>query len=188
MATLTADLLPQLNIELRDTDNFTFTVAEKTEAIRKSIEDDPMVYKIELDNSSTTSDGVYTYDSPFITTLELGYDAVGDGTIEPLPRSAWEDIDGTIYIDRTYGIPSGRKLYMKGVSPLTSTSNISQQLRSYIVANAVVRCVDMLMESKVNRFNRNDSTMAEMQMVRQNRLNEISRLRPRLRNKRSVRF
>ena len=185
---LIADLLTQLNTALRDSDNFTFTVAEKTEALRSAIEDDPMVYIVDTDSSNTLVANTYSYPTPFETTLQIGYDAYSDGSFEPILRGYWEEYNGNIIIDRTAELPAGKKLYLRGLSPLKSTANVPGTMRKYIVASATVACVDMLMESKVNRFNRNDATMAEMQMVRQNALQTVNRLRSRLRNKRTVRF
>lgn len=182
-------LRTQLDIELRDADNFTFTVPEKDEALRAAVEDDPNCFAVALDDSNTIVSAQARYDTPFEETLEVGYDVLGDGYVTKVPRGAWEQVGAEILFDRDYiGLPAGKTLYIYGLEHLTHTSRIPSSMRSYIIANAVVRAVDLQMSSKVYRFSRTDATMADMQMLRANKAREADKLRPKLRNRRAVRF
>lgn len=184
-----AKLRTQLDIDLRDADNFTFTSVEKDELVRSCIEDDPSMFGITVDSSQTLTANQATYASPFDEVTGLGFDAFSDGSIEPIPRSAWEEYGGEIRFNHDWiARYNGVTLYIYGVGGYSQKSLIPGSMRAYVIANAIVRSVDLLQAGKVNRFLRNDTTMGEMQMLRTNKLAEANRLRTRLRNRRSVRF
>lgn len=186
---LFSDLRTQLDTDLRDADNFTFTSAEKDEIVRAGIEDDPYVYVVERDTSLTTLAYQPTYTSPFDHVSDVGYDYFGDGYTTWLPSSNWEQIGDTLIFDRELlNLAAGKTMVVLGKRHLTKNDLIPGSQRAYIMHKCNVAALDMLINGKTNRFLRNDVTMAELQQARANHDREAEKLKKNLVNRRPMRF
>jgi len=157
--------LTTLNTRLQDSDNFTFTVAEKTDALTESWNDDYVVSEVFDTTSITFSTSVQEYDVESIVDGMTGlyYDPDGDG-YEALPAEAYEMItETTFHIDRRFmGLVDGKVLAIKGYKKLTTSDSVSDKLKDYVVKLAQLNCIDVLMQKRLLRFVKNDTTMADI--------------------------
>ncbi len=182
-------LYARMNTMLRDPDDFTFSQAEKQEALGRAL-DDPAVYKITRDTSTVivASKASYPVPSGLEGVTEVGYEPWADGFYKPLDRGAWDEIDGTIYLTRSYmGLPAGQKLWLTAAYKFSNADLIPTFLQEYVLNLGVANTIDILKEGKSNRFLRNDITMSELIAVGQGARSRANELRMSLRNRRAVR-
>ena len=185
-----AALRTELDVELNDADNFTFTSPVKDEIIRQCIEDDADMYVLTVDSTNVTTAGTYNYTAPFDLVYDIKVDAFGAGALRTFDRSYWSQTDDqvTLTYEGLNSIPTGTTLYMYGADYFTRASSIPGIFRPYIIANAVVKAMNIQMNTKVNRFLRNDTSIAELTAVGNRYLSQLPTLRRRLRRHRPISF
>lgn len=164
------DLIALLNTELRDSDNFTFTELEKEHAVERAIADEDVYYIDEERITITSVTPSYSLDSDIKAVFNVGIDN-GDGFPTDLNAEAWSHAAGRgkLLINRAYkNIPAGQTLVLEVARKLDEDDDIPAPLSEFVLALAVVRTVDLLSNSKVNRFLKNDTTMGEIVAKRNN--------------------
>lgn len=161
-----ATALTTLNKRLDDADNFTFSNDEKTEALTEAF-DDPYVMSEVYDTSTitfTTGTQVYDVSSIVDTVLAVSYDSDGDGFYDDLPGDAFEMVTETqIKLNtKVSGLKDGKVLAIKGLKKTTTDDNLPANLEDYVLKLGQLNCLYILMNKKVNRFLRNDTSMADI--------------------------
>lgn len=161
-------LLASLNIELGDTDNFTFTPEEKTRALTEAFNDSYAV-KIIWDSTLTFTSTTFQYPIPSsLTTVKDIYISISNSTAdEPQKISAnlWEVVGSNIQFRNGANkvITSGYTLYLKGNYKYTTLDTVTEtSVQEYILTVAQFRCLKVLGTKKLNRFLKNDTTVAEI--------------------------
>lgn len=191
MATYTfAQVLTKLNTKLRDTSNTTFTNAEKTEILTEVIENDPYCCKIAVDTSLSTGSTVtvsWTIPTGVEDVIDFGVDYNANGIPEYLDRSAWDVIDGTIYLtDRYYSLALNKTIYLNVKKRLTTSDSIPDYLVMYALEIAQGECFELLSSVLGERFLKNDMTMAELQAKIAAHERKAAKYRSTLPNKRLI--
>lgn len=177
-----ATALQNLNIDLGDSDNFTFTTEEKQRALTQAW-NDPYNVSVTWDESLTFDSSTYTYALP--ATIEyfkgLFYKNDSNTFPKPLDNDAYSIVDGNIYIsaDYQYAIPNGSTLCIKGSKQLTTSDNLANDRVEYVLKLARYNTLSMLGGKKANKFLQNDTSMAEIMAVRQTLEKEIANMRRR---------
>jgi hypothetical protein len=178
--------LNELNIRLGDTDNFTFSTEEKTSAVTEAINDQYVVEEV-LDSSLTYANGTWQYAVPSGVTVvqELLMNISQDsGAPDRISNEAWEVVGNTINIDYRYRdtLRDGRTLYIKGLNKPDNTDTITNKgLQEYVLALALYNTLKTLTNKKMNRFLKNDTTMAELINVRGLMWRDVEEYRKRVR-------
>lgn len=178
------EFLDALNIQLGDTDNFTFTPEEKERALTEAFNDNYVV-KIIWNTTLTFAVGTYQYAKP------SGVDVVKDIYIkadnsqdypEKIDSSLWEVVGDNIQFKRgAYIIPAGYTLYIKGSTKYTIEDTINEtNLQEYVLTVAQYRCLKLLGNKKVNRFLKNDTTMSELIVLKRDLEQDMLSYRRRL--------
>lgn len=158
-------LLVQLNIRIGDTDNFTYTIEEKQDALAEAMNDDSV--REELWGSFTYSVGTYEYDKPtdmsVVDDLYIKRDNNSDEP-EKIDSNLWEVVGNKIHTKnaRQY-IPDGYTIYVKGWKKLNDNSTVTDvHLQNYILNFAQLKLLRMLGVKKSLRFLKNDTSMSEI--------------------------
>ena len=164
-----ADALENLNIDLNDTDNFTFTAEEKTRALEEAWRDAYNTANV-WDETTTYSTSTYSYAIPASIKVVKGlyYKDASTSFPSPLGSDAWEAVDGNIKIspEYQYVLTDGSTLVFKGVKQLTTTDDLSDDRIEYILKLAHLNTLRRLGGQKANRFLKNDTSMAEIIALR----------------------
>lgn len=187
MAALTkAQLKAKFNTRLRDTSNITWSDTEKDDLLSAAILDQYVGTDVQ-DITLTTVDSQSTYVSPVAEIYDMYLDKNDDGYPRPIPRNAYDLINGNIVFTRAYkGLPAGHKLYINGFQKLTDSDSFPDLMQEYILNLAMCEAFRMLSTSLTSRFVKNDITQAEiMQKINQHAA-EAARLRSQLINQRLV--
>lgn len=164
-----AEALVNLNIDLNDTDNFTFTAEEKTRALEEAWRDSYNTANV-WDETTTYSSSTYSYAIPASIKVVKGlyYKDASTSFPSPIDSSAWESIDGYIKIspEYQYAFIDGSTLVFKGTKQVTTTDNIAEDRIEYILKLAHLNTLRRLGAQKANRFLKNDTSMAEIIALR----------------------
>lgn len=180
------DSLDQLNIQLGDTGDTTFTPEEKTRALTKAWNDSYVVEEV-WDTSLTFSQTTYRYAVPAaLTTVKDIYINPSNSTAdepEKIASDFYEIVDG--YIQFKNGaqntIPQGWSLYLRGNYKLTISDTITNvNLQEYVIALAGYETLTLLGYKKANLFLKNDTSMAELIGLRREFKNDIREYRQKL--------
>lgn len=188
-ATLT-NLTTRFNTRLRDATNATWTSAEKADILTTAI-NDPYVYIVDIDTSLETLATTRSYPMPsnFEAIYSLGVDVAGDGFPMLIDVSAYDVINGNIYISEYYkAMPVGKPIHILGKHKLTTTSTFPDFLVDYILEYAMVEAFEMLKTSLTSRFLKNDMTMNEIVTSINTHRAEMMRLQKRIANQQLVRL
>lgn len=164
---VTADL----NILLSDTDNFAYSTDEKSRALTEAW-NDKYVFNDIWDSSLTFSVSTYQYVKPTVLTtikeVNLSRSVTSNGYVdypEPIAQNLWKMIAGKLQFDphaRSI-IPDQSVLYLRGNYKLAvADSLVTQAQKEYVLALAAFKCLKVLGYKRVNRFLKNDTTMAEI--------------------------
>jgi hypothetical protein len=160
-------LYSELNIALGDNDDFTFTSNEKSRALTEAINDQYVVSEV-WDDSITYDASVWQYAIPtgitVVNELQMAMNS-DDGSPERIPTDAWEVVEDNIHISSRYRniLRTGKTLYVKGLAKLDSTSTVDNVgLQEYILNLSQYNTLKLLTQKKVNRFLKNDTSMAEL--------------------------
>lgn len=177
------DLLEQLNIALGDSDNFTFTPEEKTRALTEAV-NDPYVVKTIWDSTLTTSAATYQYAIPVaLTTVQDIYIRTDNSIDNPtkIDSSFYEVVGSNIQFSPHSTVPDGYGLFVKGKYKYTTADTITEtNVQEYVLTVAQYRCLKLLGNKKVNRFLKNDTTMAELVTLKRDLEQDMMNYRKRL--------
>lgn len=176
-----AQLLEKLNIRIGDTDNFTFTNEEKTDALTEAFQDSHAVIGI-WDDSLTYDSNEYRYQLPnSVSAVNDIYIRNDDAIDEPgkIDSNLWEVIDGYIHFKPgSKVIPTGYTIYIKGTGKCTISDTISDvKLQNYIMNVAQLRLFRMLGVKKSLKFLKNDTTLSEVIAMRRELQSEVEEYR-----------
>lgn len=177
-----AEAQETLDIDLNDSDDFTFTPEEKQRALQQAW-NDPFNVAVSYDSSLTYDASGYEYTKP--ATIENVKALYYKNTAEPFPvrldAGTWEDAEASIYItpEARYVIPDGATLVIRGVKQLTITDEVADDKAEYVLKVARYNLLSMLGGKKVNKFLQNDTTTAEIMAMRQTLEREIASMRRR---------
>lgn len=187
MASITkSQLLTKLNTRLRDGGNTTWSAAEKNEILSQAI-NDPYVYIVDRDDTTTTTANTATYPSPFQEIYDMYIDINDDTFPMHIPRSNYDIVNGNIYMDRSMrSLATGHSLIIYGKKKLTDSDLYPDIVQDYILEMAMVGAFEMLKTSLTSRFVKNDITMAEVIQSINTHRQEAARLRQGIINQRLV--
>lgn len=182
-----SDLLEQLNIQLGDTSNVTFTAEEKQRALKKAFRD-PYVVKTVWDSTLLFDTTDYQQALPSgVDTIKDIYLSASNSTSdapEPIESSLWEVVNGNLqWSPRAKNfINDGDTLYIKGHSKYDyDTDTITEyNLQEYVLALAGYETLGILSYKKANLFIKNDTTMSELIGLRREFKRDIQEYRQRL--------
>ena len=181
-----ATLLSTLNIDLGDTDNFTFTPEEKTRALTEAF-NDPYAVKIVWDSSTVFDTVTYQYAIPgTMNTVKDVYISASNSTSdepEKISANLWEIVGSNIQFKNGANkvIPDGFTLYIKGNYKYTISDTVAEtNLQEYILSVAQLKCLKSLGTKKLNRFLKNDTSVAEIVGWRNVLTQEVAEARRRL--------
>lgn len=169
-----------LDIDLNDSDNFTFTPEEKQSALRQAW-NDPYNIATAWDESLTYDQSTYQYAKP--ATIKNVKSLAYKTTSEPFPvrldSGSWETVGSNIYLtpEIRYDIPQGATLIIRGNNPIATTSDVADDRQEYVLKVARYNLLSMLGGKKVNKFLQNDTTTAEIMAMRQTLEREIAQMR-----------
>lgn len=179
--------LSELNTILGDSDNVTFTVAEKTRALTKAWNDSHVVGSV-WDESLTFSHNTFQYDIPEnITVPRQIYLSRGENDQEfpePISRDLWEVVDEKIQFRPKASsiIQNGQTLYIKGGYKLDPESDTldTTNLQEYVLSLAGYNTLALLAHKKANLFLKNDTSMSELIMLRRELERDVRDLRAKI--------
>lgn len=176
-----SQFLTTLNIRLGDTDNFTFTEAEKYEAIDESIKDPFVVEDVFIDTESfSTSNFRQALPSTITTVTDILYRESSDEFPDPLPQSLWQIRGGYIYWDKRarWTLTNGYGIFLEGWLKYETTDTIDDPgLQEYVLNLSIYNTLKLLTGKLTNRFLKNDVSMAELVAARNAAQTEVERYR-----------
>lgn len=185
-----AALLTELDTNIGDGTDFTFTNAEKTAALTDAFNDE-YVGKITRDTSLTTGSQQQAYTLPDAISYptDVFIDVLGDGYGEKVDQNAWDVIDGSLRftLSHKYILPS-KTIILYGWQKFDTDDSIPHTLKNYVLALATRNLITQLMMKKTFRFIKNDTTMAEIVAAKNDAENIILQFRGQARNTRIVDF
>lgn len=174
------ELKTRLAKDLSDTDNATFSDDEKTEALTKAIEESVVAVR-ETNTSSTFTLGTrdYTLADEVQAVYGVSIDITATGAPFPIDGNAWQFNPPNLTFRTEYatGIPTNAVLYIDWLRKLTIADDIPSQLVPFVLNQAIFNTTQMLLSRKINRFLRNDTTVAELLQAGQASGREANRLR-----------
>lgn len=177
-----AEAQSTLNIDLNDSDDFTFTPEEKQRALTQAW-NDPHNVSSAWDESTTYADTTYQYAKPAtIDNLKsLYYKTTSETFPVRLDSGSWESVNTNIYItpEARYTIPNGATLIFRGVKQLATTDDLADDRQEYVLKLARYNLLSMLVGKKVNKFLQNDTTTAEIMAAHQALEKELAAMRRR---------
>lgn len=177
------DFLDDLNIQLGDTDNFTFTPEEKTRALTEAF-NDPYVIKAKWDTTLTYTVGTYQYAIPTgVTTVKDIYIRTDNSLNNPtkIDSSFWDIVGAYIQFSPATNIPDTYHLFVSGNYKYTISDTITEvNVQEYVLTVAQFRCLKLLSNKKVNRFLKNDTTLGEVIALKRDLEQDIANYRRRL--------
>jgi hypothetical protein len=177
------DILEELNTQLGDTDDFTFTPEEKTRALTEAFNDSSVV-KVIWSSATTFDASTYQYAIPgTMDTVKDIYISTSNSTSdepEKISANLWEVVGANIQFRNGANstIPQGYTLYIKGNYKYTISDTVAEtKLQEYILSLAQLRCLKSLGNKKLNRFLKNDTSIAEIVTWKRELQQEVSEYR-----------
>lgn len=181
-----AELLTTLNLRLGDTNNFTFTSNEKTEALTEAFNDD-LVLADAWDSSLTFNSSAFQYARPAgvdrIQDICLKPSNTSDTNPEPIAGELWEVIGDNIHFKNAANsfIPHGHTLYLKGKNKYTVADSIVEtNVQEYVLNLAQLHCLNMLGVKKALSFLKNDTSVSEIIAIKRELERKVAQYRQRL--------
>lgn len=174
-----------LNIRLGDTDNFTFTPEEKTEALTEAFNDSGVVVPV-WDSSLTFTTGTYQYARPSgVDIVKDIYVKADNNTDDPekIASNLWEVVGSNIHFKNRASdvIPTGYRLYVSASTKPTVASTITpKNVQEFILNLAQLHCLNMLGIKKALKFLKNDTSMAEIIAIKRELEKKVEDYRARL--------
>lgn len=179
-----ASALETLNIRLGDTDNFTFTPEEKTEALTEAFNDSYAVSD-GWDTSLTFSNGTYQYSLPVGVTAIQDIYIKADNSLdypEKIDSSLWEVVGSHIQFKPGADVvPQGYTLYLKKNDKYTVADTVTETgVQEYILKLAQYNCLATLGNKRALRFLKNDTSMAELITLKRDIQQDVQNYRRRM--------
>jgi len=175
-----------LNLRLGDTNNFTFTTDEKSEALNEAFNDESVVSQV-WDSSLIFHVNTFQYARPAtISVIQDIYIRRSNTTdIEPerINSLFWEVVGSNIQFKPPTNntIPDGYTLYLKGKSKYTASSTITEKnVQEYVLNLAQLHCLNMLGVKKALSFLKNDTSVNEIVAVKRELERKVAQYRQRL--------
>jgi len=179
------DLQTKLNTRLHDSDNFTFSVAEKTELLTEAFNDDYVLTPV-WDESLTFSTGTFSYTLPVtLTVIKDIFIKPDNNQDEPekIAANLWEVVNGVLKFKNGAStvIPDGYTLYLKGNLKYTIDSTVAEtNVQEYILNLAQLNALNTLGVIKAMSFLKNDTSMAEIVTIKRELERKVQQYRARL--------
>lgn len=165
-------LKAELNIRIGDTDNFTFTIEEKTSALTEAINDESVV-KPSWNDSVTFDSSTYQYAKPstvdVVKDIYMKRSASTDVFPEKIDSSLWEIVGSNIQFKPISSrfIPDGTVLYLRGSDKYTISDTIAEtNVQEYILNLSQLHLYTMLGTKKAFKFLKNDTSISEIVTMR----------------------
>lgn len=181
-----ATLKTELNIRLGDTDNFTFTIEEKTSNLTEAFNDSDVV-KIVWNDTLTYAQNTFQYAKPSgvdkVLDIYIKRSSSSNDEPEKIASDLWEVVDSNIHFKHLAHatIPEGATLYIKGYTKYTISDTVTEtNLQEFILNLAQLKCLKMLGIKKALRFLKNDTSMAEVVAIKRELEREVQMYRQRL--------
>jgi len=181
-----ANLLVTLNVRLGDTNNFTFTSDEKTEALNEAFNDDLVVADV-WDSSLTFDTSTYQYARPAtidrIQDIYIKPSNASDTDPQKISADLWEVVGDNIHFKNgaNLHIPDNYVLYLRGKSKYTTSDSIVEtNVQEYVLNLALVNCFKLLLTKKNMSFLKTDITVSEIVTSKREIEREIAKYRQRL--------
>lgn len=176
-------LLAQLDIRMGDSDNFTYTIEEKEDALSEAM-NDGLVRTPVWDNSLTYSVGTFQYTKPAtVKTIQDIYIKPDNNLDEPekIDSTLWEVVGDNLHFKSgSKVIPNGWTLYLKGYDKYDEDDIISGvSLQEYVLNLAQLKLLRMLGVKKALRFLKNDTSVAEIVAIKRELEAEVREYRRR---------
>lgn len=175
-------LLTRLNLRIGDTDNFTFTSDEKTQALTEAINDDYVVRE-GWDTTLSYTEGTYQYAIPSGVTVVLDIGIKPDNS-QDNPVSiggGWSVVGSNIQFSGPSQIPTGYTMYLRSRYKYTVSDTITEvNLQEYILTLAQLRLYKIMLNKKSMRFLKNDTTVGEIVAIKRDLEQDVLRYRQRL--------
>lgn len=173
----TQNFLDELNRNIGDLNNFTFTNDQKTDALTRAVNDNYAVLAV-WDNSLTFSIETYQYVLPAdITTVSDVYlERDVSQFPEAISRELWEVIAGNLQFNNVahWSIPDTYPLWLKGYYKVKTSDVIDDvNLQQYILSLAGWNLLKTLTYTKLGSFLRNDTQISELLNSRKEMLNDV---------------
>lgn len=175
-----------LNIRLGDSDNFTFTVEEKTETLTEAFNDESVVSQV-WDSSLTFDTNTFQYARPAtvdaIQDIYIRRSNTADTEPEKVSSELWEVVASNIQFKPPAFsiIPDGYTLYLKGKNKYTAADTIAEKnIQEYVLNLAQLNCLNMLGVKKALKFLKNDATMSEIVAVKRELERKVAQYKQRL--------
>lgn len=170
-------LLTELNRNVNDANNFTFTTDQKADALARATNDTYAVTEV-WDESITFTIGTWQYAVPADMTLVTDIYLQRDTTQFPeaISRELWEQVAGNIQFNNSahWSIPSNYQLFLKGFYKVTTADTITDtRLQQYILSLAGWNLLKTMTYTKLGSFLRNDTQVAELLSARKEMFNDV---------------
>ncbi len=177
------DIKTRLNTQLRDSDGATFTDTEKIEALRTAIEETDVAV-VEVNSSTLFTNGtrLYNLGANIDAVYNIEIDTANNGNLIPVERDGWDFIAPNLMFapPLVSGIPTNSVLYITWLRKLTVDDDIPRLIENYVLNMAHYNVTQLLVRGKINRFLRNDVSMAELLQGGQAALRDAQRLKKKL--------
>ena len=181
-----ANLLVTLNLRLGDTNNFTFTSDEKTEALNEAFNDDLVVADV-WDSSLTFDTATYQYARPAtvdrIQDIYIKPSNASDTDPQKISADLWEVVGDNIHFKNAANlyIPDNYTLYLKGKNKYTTADSIVEtNVQEYVLNLAQLNCLNMLGVKKALSFLKNDTSVSEIIAIKRELERKVAQYRQRL--------
>lgn len=179
-------LLAKLNIRLGDTDNFAFTTEEKTELLTEAFEDEYVIKQV-YDDSLTFDTSTYQYARPsgLTTVTGIAYKISASTTDFPetIGAGVWSMVGDNIQFQTIASriIPQGYTLYLTGNYKYTVDDTVTEpRIQQYILNLAQLNAMDGVGLKKVLKFIKNDTSMADIIVLRRELERKVAKYRARM--------
>ena len=172
-----AAVLLKLNLRIGDTNNFTFTSDEKTEAVEESFRD-PYVSEYAWIETETFSNTVFRQALPAtISSVDnILYRSFSSEFPEPLPAGIWDVRSGFIRWSHTarHVLTNGSTVYLEGRLNLATTATITEPtVQEYAINLSIYNTLKIIGSQKTNRFTKNDVSVGELIAMRNQAEREV---------------
>lgn len=172
-----AAILTKLNLRIGDTDNFTFSSDEKTEAVEEAFRD-PYTAEYAWIDTETFSTSTFRQSLPAtIDTVDNIYYKISASDFpETLPSDIWSARDGYIRWSRgaRYALTDGSTIYIEGFIKLSTEDTINDTtLQEYVINLSIYNTLKTISSAKIYKFTKNDVSVGELIAMRQQAEREV---------------
>jgi hypothetical protein len=181
-----SDLKTTLNIRIGDTDNFTFTDEEKTQALTEAFNDDYVLREV-WDTSLTFDVSTYQYAKPdgVDVVVDIYIRSSNSTDTEPakIDSKLWEVVGANIQFKNNAEqiVPDGYTLYIKGKTKYVASDSIAEtNLQEYILNLSISNLYATFMHKKAFKFVKNDTSVSEIVATKREAERRVAEYRRRM--------